>query len=45
MEYRFGAFPADNGFPRCAASMKTLWWTLLAIAGLVLLIAAQTLPT
>jgi putative ABC transport system permease protein len=43
MEYRFGAFPADNGFSSLRREYENPLWTLLAIAGLVLLIACANL--
>jgi putative ABC transport system permease protein len=43
MEYRFGAFPADNGFSSLRREYESPLWTLLAIAGLVLLIACANL--
>jgi putative ABC transport system permease protein len=43
MEYRFAAFPADNGFSRLRQDYENPLWTLLAIAALVLLIACANL--
>jgi putative ABC transport system permease protein len=43
MEYRFAAFPADNGFSQLREDYENPLWTLLAIAGLVLLIACANL--
>src|SRR5256714_1234949 len=43
MEYRFAAFPADNGFSRLRRDYENPLWILLAIAGLVLLIACANL--
>lgn len=43
MEYRLGAFPADNGFSSLRREYENPLWTLLAIAGLVLLIACANL--
>ncbi|HKT46571.1 MAG TPA: ABC transporter permease [Candidatus Acidoferrales bacterium] len=43
MAYRFAAFPADNGFSSLRQEYENPLWTLLAIAGLVLLIACANL--
>jgi predicted permease len=47
MQYRFGAFPASNGFSDLrgtySSSMDSPLWILLAIAGFVLLIACANL--
>jgi putative ABC transport system permease protein len=43
MEYRFAAFPADNGFSSLRQEYENPLWTLLAIAALVLLIACANL--
>ena len=43
MEYRFAAFPADNGFSQLRQEYENPLWTLLAIAALVLLIACANL--
>jgi putative ABC transport system permease protein len=43
MEYRFAAFPANNGFSQLRQEYENPLWTLLAIAGLVLLIACANL--
>jgi putative ABC transport system permease protein len=43
MEYRFAAFPADNGFSQLRQEYESPLWTLLVIAGLVLLIACANL--
>jgi putative ABC transport system permease protein len=43
MEYKFAAFPADNGFSQLRQEYENPLWTLLAIAGLVLLIACANL--
>jgi putative ABC transport system permease protein len=43
MEYRFAAFPADNGFSQLRQQYENPLWTLLSIAGLVLLIACANL--
>ena len=43
MEYRFAAFSAGNGFSNLRLEYETPLWTLLAIAGLVLLIACANL--
>ena len=43
MEYRFAAFSADNGFSRLRRDYENPLWILLAIAGLVLLIACANL--
>jgi len=43
MEYRFAAFPAENGFSQLRQQYENPLWTLLAIAGLVLLIACANL--
>ena len=43
MEYRFAAFPADNGFSNLRREYENPLVTLLAIAGLVLLIACANL--
>jgi putative ABC transport system permease protein len=43
MEYRFGAFPADNGFSTLRQEYENPLWTLLAIAALVMLIACANL--
>src|SRR5256714_6110439 len=43
MEYRFAAFPADNGFSNLRREYENPLWILLAIAGLVLLIACANL--
>jgi predicted permease len=47
MQYRFGAFPAANGFSDLrgsyASSMDSPLWILLAIAGFVLLIACANI--
>jgi putative ABC transport system permease protein len=43
MEYRFAAFPASNGFSSLRKEYENPLWTLLAIAGLVLLIACANL--
>jgi putative ABC transport system permease protein len=43
MEYRFTAFPASNGFSMLRQEYENPLWILLAIAGLVLLIACANL--
>jgi predicted permease len=43
MEYRFAAFSAENGFSNLRREYENPLWTLLAIAGLVLLIACANL--
>ncbi|HEX4544071.1 MAG TPA: ABC transporter permease [Candidatus Acidoferrum sp.] len=47
MQYRFGAFPASNGFSDLrgtySSSMDSPLWILLAIAGFVLLIACANI--
>src|SRR6202040_3016975 len=43
MEYRFAAFPAQNGFSQLRQEYENPLWTLLAIAALVLLIACANL--
>jgi putative ABC transport system permease protein len=43
MEYKFAAFPARNGFSQLRREYENPLWTLLAIAGLVLLIACANL--
>ncbi len=43
MEYRFAAFPASNGFSMLRQEYENPLWILLAIAGLVLLIACANL--
>lgn len=43
MEYRFAAFSAENGFSNLRKEYENPLWTLLAIAGLVLLIACANL--
>jgi putative ABC transport system permease protein len=43
MEYKFAAFPAQNGFSQLRQEYESPLWTLLAIAGLVLLIACANL--
>jgi putative ABC transport system permease protein len=43
MAYRFAAFSAENGFSRLRSEYENPLWTLLAIAGLVLLIACANL--
>jgi len=43
MEYKFAAFPADNGFSQLRQEYESPLWTLLVIAGLVLLIACANL--
>ena len=43
MEYKFAAFPAQNGFSQLRQEYENPLWTLLAIAGLVLLIACANL--
>jgi predicted permease len=43
MEYRFAAFSAENGFSRLRNEYENPLWILLAIAGLVLLIACANL--
>jgi len=43
MEYRFAAFSAENGFSNLRSEYENPLWTLLAIAGLVLLIACANL--
>src|SRR5262249_40978192 len=43
MEYRFAAFPANNGFSQLRKEYENPLWMLLAIAGLVLLIACANL--
>jgi putative ABC transport system permease protein len=43
LEYRFGAFSADNGFSQLRQEYENPLWTLLAIAALVLLIACANL--
>jgi len=43
MEYKFAAFPAGNGFSQLRQEYENPLWMLLAIAGLVLLIACANL--
>ena len=43
LQYKFGAFPAATGFSDLRRSYETPLWTLLAIAGLVLLIACANI--
>jgi putative ABC transport system permease protein len=43
MDYRFAAFSAENGFSDLREQYESPLWTLLAIAGLVLLIACANL--
>jgi putative ABC transport system permease protein len=43
MEYRYAAFPAQNGFSQLRQEYENPLWTLLAIAALVLLIACANL--
>jgi putative ABC transport system permease protein len=43
MAYRFAAFSAENGFSSLRKEYENPLWTLLAIAGLVLLIACANL--
>lgn len=43
LQYKFGAFPAATGFSNLRRSYETPLWTLLAIAGLVLLIACANI--
>jgi predicted permease len=43
LQYKFGAFPAAMGFSNLRRSYETPLWTLLAIAGLVLLIACANI--
>jgi len=42
-EYKFAAFPADNGFSSLRRNYENPLWLLLGIAGLVLLIACANL--
>jgi putative ABC transport system permease protein len=43
MEYKFSAFPAQNGFSQLRQEYENPLWMLLGIAGLVLLIACANL--
>src|SRR5579859_150025 len=43
MQFKFGAFPAATGFSNLRRSYETPLWTLLAIAGMVLLIACANI--
>jgi len=43
LAYRLGAFPADSGFSQLRRSYSTPLWMLMAIAGLVLIIACANL--
>ena len=43
LQYKFGAFPAATGFSDLRRSYETPLWTLLAVAGLVLLIACANI--